>query len=153
VTLRTHAASIPKLGAFLSATTLPFYTFATYFAILHRTAVVCPLVGIYADFVGRKKPMPTKYTVVIVAVYPSFFWRVQDISYRLLLASACWPLVRALGCSHRSFVIGRIPDLDELHGICHYLQPRLYGIRWDLAARRYMVDFIDRKQYCARFFT
>jgi MHS family proline/betaine transporter-like MFS transporter len=92
-TLRTQAASILKLGAFISVTALSFYTFTTYFATYlqvagHMTraisllitviallfaAAICPLAGIYADFAGRRKTMLTTCAVIIVAVYPSFF--------------------------------------------------------------------------------
>ena len=91
-TLRTQAGGILKLGAFISVTALSFYMFTTYFATylqvaggLNRAtsllitviallfaAALCPLAGLYSDFVGRKKTIVTACVMLIVMVYPSF---------------------------------------------------------------------------------
>jgi MHS family proline/betaine transporter-like MFS transporter len=91
-TLRTQAASILKLGAFVSVTALSFYMFTTYFATymqvtgglnrvtsllitviaLFFAAALCPLAGLYSDWVGRRKTMLTACVILIVTVYPSF---------------------------------------------------------------------------------
>jgi MHS family proline/betaine transporter-like MFS transporter len=91
--LRTQAGTILKLGAFISVTALSFYMFTTYFATylqvvggLNRAnsllitvialvfaAAMCPLAGLYADFVGRRKTVFTTCAALIVTVYPSFW--------------------------------------------------------------------------------
>jgi MHS family proline/betaine transporter-like MFS transporter len=91
-TLRTQAASILKLGAFISVTALSFYMFTTYFATylqvtgglnratsllitviaLFFAAAVCPLAGLYSDWAGRRRTMLTACAILILTVYPSF---------------------------------------------------------------------------------
>lgn len=91
-TLRTQAAGILKLGAFISVTAVSFYMFTTYFAThlqvaggLNRAtsllitviallfaAALCPLAGLYSDWAGRRKTMLTACVILIVTVYPSF---------------------------------------------------------------------------------
>ncbi|MCY1268139.1 Proline/betaine transporter [compost metagenome] len=91
-TLRTQAASILKLGAFISVTAVSFYMFTTYFATylevtgglnratsllitviaLFFAAALCPLAGLYSDWVGRRKTMLTACAILIVTVYPAF---------------------------------------------------------------------------------
>ncbi|CAN7645024.1 MFS transporter [Caballeronia sp. dw_19] len=91
-TLRTQAGGILKLGAFISVTALSFYMFTTYFATylqvagglnratsllitviaLFFAAALCPLAGLYSDWVGRRKTVLTTCVVLIATVYPSF---------------------------------------------------------------------------------
>lgn len=91
-TLRTQAAGILKLGAFISVTAVSFYMFTTYFAThlqvaggLNRAtsllitviallfaAALCPLAGLYSDWAGRRKTMLTACGILIITVYPSF---------------------------------------------------------------------------------
>lgn len=91
-TLRTQAAGILKLGAFISVTALSFYMFTTYYATylqvaggmnratsllitviaLVFAAALCPLAGLYSDWAGRRKTMLTACVILIVTVYPSF---------------------------------------------------------------------------------
>jgi len=91
-TLRTQAAGILKLGAFISVTALSFYMFTTYFATylqvagglnratsllitviaLFFAAALCPLAGLYSDWVGRRKTVLTACVILIAMVYPSF---------------------------------------------------------------------------------
>jgi MHS family proline/betaine transporter-like MFS transporter len=91
-TLRTQASGILKLGAFISVTALSFYMFTTYFATylqvaggLNRAtsllitviallfaAALCPLAGLYSDFVGRRKTVLTACVILMATVYPSF---------------------------------------------------------------------------------
>lgn len=91
-TLRTQAAGILKLGAFISVTALSFYMFTTYYATylqvaggmnratsllitviaLVFAAALCPMAGLYSDWAGRRKTMFTACVILIVTVYPSF---------------------------------------------------------------------------------
>lgn len=91
-TLRTQAGGILKLGAFISVTALSFYTFTTYLATYMQVAghlsraasllitviallfaaAICPLAGLFSDFVGRRKTMFTTCALLIITVYPSF---------------------------------------------------------------------------------
>src|SRR5882757_2163198 len=91
-TLRTQAGGILKLGAFISVTALSFYMFTTYFATylqvagglnratsllitviaLFFAAALCPLAGLYSDWVGRRKTVLTACVILIATVYPSF---------------------------------------------------------------------------------
>jgi MHS family proline/betaine transporter-like MFS transporter len=91
-TLRTQAAGILKLGAFISVTALSFYMFTTYFATylqvaghlnratsllitviaLFFAAALCPLAGLYSDFAGRRKTVLTTCVILIATVYPAF---------------------------------------------------------------------------------
>jgi MFS transporter, MHS family, proline/betaine transporter len=91
-TLRTQAGGILKLGAFISVTALSFYMFTTYLATYMQiaghmsratsllitviallfAAAICPIAGLYSDFVGRRKTVFTTCALLIVTVYPSF---------------------------------------------------------------------------------
>jgi MHS family proline/betaine transporter-like MFS transporter len=91
-TLRTQAGGILKLGAFISVTALSFYMFTTYLATYMQVAghmsratallitviallfaaAICPIAGLYSDFVGRRKTVFTTCALLIVTVYPSF---------------------------------------------------------------------------------
>jgi MHS family proline/betaine transporter-like MFS transporter len=90
-TLFTQWRRMLSLGAFISVTALSFYTFTTYLATYMQTnghldrsasllstvvalifaAAICPLTGIYTDFVGRRKTMITASVLLIVLIYPS----------------------------------------------------------------------------------
>jgi MHS family proline/betaine transporter-like MFS transporter len=91
-TLRTQMRTILCLGAFISVTALSFYMFTTYLATYMQVAgglsraasllitvlalvfaaALCPLAGLYSDFVGRRKTIMTTCVLLIVTVYPSF---------------------------------------------------------------------------------
>lgn len=92
-TLRHHGKTILCLSAFISATALSFYMFTTYLTTYMQVvggatrptallaslcalvfaALLCPLVGRYSDWVGRRKTILTAGVCLIVAVYPAFF--------------------------------------------------------------------------------
>ncbi|WP_110664712.1 MFS transporter [Salinicola halophilus] len=91
-TLRTHGRTILYLGAFISATALSFYMFTTYFTTYMQVVggatqttallaslgalvfagLLCPLVGRYADRVGRRRTILTAGACLIVAVFPAY---------------------------------------------------------------------------------
>ncbi|GGJ99753.1 MFS transporter [Pseudomonas matsuisoli] len=91
-TLRDHAKPIICLSAFISATALSFYMFTTYLATYMQVvggasrptallaslmalvfaALLCPLVGLYSDWVGRRRTILSACGSLIVAVYPAF---------------------------------------------------------------------------------
>lgn len=91
-TLRNHARPIICLSAFISATALSFYMFTTYLATYMQVvggasrptallasllalvfaALLCPLMGLYSDFVGRRRTILSACISLIVAVYPAF---------------------------------------------------------------------------------
>lgn len=91
-TVRSHGATIVCLTAFISVTALSFYMFTTYFTtymqvVGHATqttallaslgalifaAALCPVIGRYADRVGRRKTVLTAGISLIVAVFPAY---------------------------------------------------------------------------------
>ncbi|WP_218777086.1 MFS transporter [Salinicola salarius] len=91
-TVRTHGATIVSLSAFISVTALSFYMFTTYFTTYMQVvgeasrttallaslgallfaAALCPFVGRYADYVGRRKTILTAGVCLIAAVFPAY---------------------------------------------------------------------------------
>ncbi|WP_207233561.1 MFS transporter [Salinicola tamaricis] len=91
-TLRSHGATIVCLSAFISATALSFYMFTTYFTTymqvvggasrttallaslgaLLLAAALCPLIGRYADRVGRRRTILSAGIALIAAVFPAY---------------------------------------------------------------------------------
>ncbi|WP_010485460.1 MFS transporter [Pseudomonas sp. S9] len=91
-TFKNHWQSITCLMAFISATALSFYMFTTYlstymqvvggasrstallavFSALIFAACLCPFVGRYSDYVGRRKTIMTACVCLIGSVYPAF---------------------------------------------------------------------------------
>lgn len=91
-TLRNHGAAMCYLGAFISLTALSFYMFTTYFATylhvagglsramallvtliaLTFAALICPLAGLYSDWIGRRKTVATAAILLTVVVFPAF---------------------------------------------------------------------------------
>lgn len=81
-----------KLGAFISVTALSFYTFTTYFTTYLKTvahlpsttallvvvlalffaALLCPLAGLYTDWVGRRRTIFSICIFFIIVIYPAF---------------------------------------------------------------------------------
>ncbi|VXD04606.1 Major facilitator transporter [Pseudomonas sp. 8Z] len=112
-TLRNHGATIACLGAFISATALSFYMFSTYLSTYMQVvggasrstallanlmalvfaALLCPFVGRYSDWVGRRRTILTACLALIVAVYPAF----SLASSGLLLPSAFGAMLLAVG--------------------------------------------------------
>ncbi|MNG31420.1 hypothetical protein D3C84_1172120 [compost metagenome] len=54
-------------GGLNRATSLLITVIALFFA-----AALCPLAGLYSDWVGRRKTMLTACAILIVTVYPAF---------------------------------------------------------------------------------
>ena len=91
-TLRNHGGAMCYLGAFISLTALSFYMFTTYFATylhvaggltramallvtliaLTFAALICPLAGLYSDWIGRRKTVVTAAILLTVVVFPAF---------------------------------------------------------------------------------
>lgn len=91
-TVRTHGTTIVSLSAFISITALSFYMFTTYFTTYMQVvgdasrttallaslvallfaAALCPFVGRYADWVGRRKTILTAGACLIGAVFPAY---------------------------------------------------------------------------------
>nr|WP_300306489.1 MFS transporter [Halomonas sp.] len=91
-TLSQHGTTLVCLSAFISATALSFYMFTTYFATYMQVvggasrsvalmaslgalvfaAVLCPIIGRYADWVGRRKTILTACLSLIFAVFPAY---------------------------------------------------------------------------------
>ncbi|WP_110648426.1 MFS transporter [Salinicola peritrichatus] len=91
-TVRSHGATIVCLSAFISVTALSFYMFTTYFTTYMQVvgqasqttallaslgalvfaALLCPLIGRYADRVGRRKTVLSAGISLIVAVFPAY---------------------------------------------------------------------------------
>jgi MHS family proline/betaine transporter-like MFS transporter len=112
-TLRSHGRTIVCLAAFISATALSFYMFTTYLTTYMQVvggaprptallaslvalvfaALLCPLVGRYSDWVGRRKTILTAGVCLIVAVYPAFFLAASGT----LVASAIGAMLLAVG--------------------------------------------------------
>ncbi len=112
-TLRHHGKTIICLSAFISATALSFYMFTTYLTTYMQVvggatrptallaslcallfaALLCPLVGRYSDWVGRRKTILTAGVCLIVAVYPAFFLAASGT----LVASAIGAMLLAVG--------------------------------------------------------
>lgn len=90
--LRTHGASMFKLGLFICATALSFYMFTTYMSTyvkvtgghsgsttllsnvlaLFFAAALCPFVGRFSDRFGRRVTMLTASGLLIVGGLPAF---------------------------------------------------------------------------------
>lgn len=90
-TLCEHGSTVLCLAAFISATALSFYMFTTYLitymqvvggatrstallaslTALVMAALLCPLVGLYSDWVGRRRTILSACIALIVAVYPA----------------------------------------------------------------------------------
>ncbi|WP_437883962.1 MFS transporter [Pseudomonas sp. LRF_L74] len=112
-TLRGHGTTILCLAAFISATALSFYMFTTYLTTymqvvggaarptallasllaLTFAGVLCPLVGRYSDWVGRRKTILTACLCLIGAVYPAFHLAASGE----LIASAIGAMLLAIG--------------------------------------------------------
>ncbi|RDU98844.1 MFS transporter [Trinickia dinghuensis] len=91
-TLHSQSWNMLKLGAFISVTALSFYTFTTYFSTylqvaghlsrvtsllvtvlaLVFAAALCPLAGLFSDWVGRRATIASTCIFIIVSVYPAF---------------------------------------------------------------------------------
>ncbi|MEQ7870676.1 MFS transporter [Chromohalobacter salexigens] len=91
-TIRQHGRTLLCLGAFISATALSFYMFTTYFTTYMKVeggatrtvsllaslgalifaAFLCPVIGLYSDWVGRRKTMLTAGLSLILAVFPAY---------------------------------------------------------------------------------
>lgn len=91
-TLGQHGRTLLCLGAFISATALSFYMFTTYFATYMQVvggasrtvallaslgalvfaAILCPVIGRYTDWVGRRRTILTACLSLIVAVFPAY---------------------------------------------------------------------------------
>lgn len=112
-TLRLHGATIACLGAFISATALPFYMFTTYLTTYMQVVggatrptallaslmalifagLLCPFIGRYSDHVGRRRTILTAGVALIVAVYPAFTLATSGA----LLPSALGAMLLAVG--------------------------------------------------------
>lgn len=112
-TLQEHGRTILCLSAFISATALSFYTFTTYLTTYMQVvggasrptallaslmallfaALLCPLVGRYSDWVGRRRTIVTGCACLIVAVYPAFVLAASGS----LLAAALGAMLLAVG--------------------------------------------------------
>ncbi|MDW3712325.1 MULTISPECIES: MFS transporter [unclassified Pseudomonas] len=112
-TLQEHGRTILCLSAFISATALSFYTFTTYLTTYMQVvggasrptallaslmallfaALLCPLVGRYSDWVGRRRTIATGCACLIVAVYPAFVLAASGS----LLAAALGAMLLAVG--------------------------------------------------------
>jgi MHS family proline/betaine transporter-like MFS transporter len=87
----TQWPAMLRLGAFISLTALAFYTFTTYLSTYMQVtghlshsdallstvvalvfaAAICPFIGRFTDFVGRRKTMLTAAASLILLVYPA----------------------------------------------------------------------------------
>ena len=112
-TLRLHGATIACLGAFISATALSFYMFTTYLTTYMQVVggatrptallaslmalifagLLCPFIGRYSDYVGRRRTILTAGVALIVAVYPAFTLATSGA----LLPSALGAMLLAVG--------------------------------------------------------
>lgn len=112
-TLRLHSATIACLGAFISATALSFYMFTTYLTTYMQVVggatrptallaslmalifagLLCPFIGRYSDYVGRRRTILTAGVALIVAVYPAFTLATSGA----LLPSALGAMLLAVG--------------------------------------------------------
>ena len=112
-TLGSHGRTIVCLSAFISATALSFYMFTTYLTTYMQVvggasrptallaslmavlfaAALCPLVGRYSDWVGRRRTILTACLCLILAVYPAFMLAGSG----QLLASALGAMLLAVG--------------------------------------------------------
>lgn len=112
-TLQGHGRTIVCLSAFISATALSFYSFTTYLTTYMQVvggasrttallaslmalvfaALLCPVVGRYSDWVGRRRTILTACVSLIVAVYPAFMLAGSGS----LLASALGAMLLAVG--------------------------------------------------------
>ncbi|MDU9412172.1 MFS transporter [Pseudomonas sp. zfem005] len=112
-TLQGHGRTILCLSAFISATALSFYTFTTYLTTYMQVvggasrptallaslmallfaALLCPLVGRYSDWVGRRRTIATGCACLIIAVYPAFVLAASGS----LLAAALGAMLLAVG--------------------------------------------------------
>jgi MHS family proline/betaine transporter-like MFS transporter len=112
-TLRNHARPIICLSAFISVTALSFYMFTTYLATYMQVvggatrstallasllalvfaALLCPLMGLYSDFVGRRRTILSACLSLILAVYPAFVLAASG----KLLSAALGAMLLAVG--------------------------------------------------------
>ncbi len=112
-TLRSHSTTILCLSAFISATALSFYMFSTYLSTYMQVVggasrstalqanllalvfagLLCPFVGRYSDWVGRRRTILTACLALIFAVYPAFTLATSG----QLLPSALGAMLLAVG--------------------------------------------------------
>ena len=112
-TLRSHGTTILCLSAFISATALSFYMFSTYLSTYMQVVggasrstalqanlmalvfagLLCPFVGRYSDWVGRRRTILTACLALIFAVYPAFTLATSG----QLLPSALGAMLLAVG--------------------------------------------------------
>jgi MFS transporter, MHS family, proline/betaine transporter len=122
-TIRAHYKTMLKLGGFISATALAFYTFTTYMSTylqvvadvsrptallasvvsLAFAALLAPLFGRLSDRVGRKITMTTACTLLAVFVLPAFglasegsLWRIVGGQWLLALGTVMCNVVTAV---------------------------------------------------------
>ncbi|OHV12319.1 MFS transporter [Kushneria phosphatilytica] len=116
-TIRSHGAVILCLSAFISATALSFYMFTTYFATYMQVvghasettallaslgalifaALLCPIVGLYADRVGRRRTIMTACFSLIMAVFPAY-WLAGSGNFLESLIGAAMIAIGAVIC-------------------------------------------------------
>ncbi|WP_217274042.1 MFS transporter [Shewanella sp. VB17] len=88
-----HRTRMICLMAFISATALSFYMFTSYFSTYMQTvggaprstallaslialvfaAALCPIIGRYTDWIGRKNTIITACTTLILTVFPAYY--------------------------------------------------------------------------------
>lgn len=127
-TVRSQFPTILKLGAFISLTSLTFYTFATYFPTyleisgslekkislwltviaLLVAAAICPLIGWFSDKYGRRVTIFIAGVYVIVAILPALTLGASGHIANALIGS----LILAIGAACSNVVTA--PLLSEV---------------------------------------
>jgi MFS family permease len=159
-TLRTQAAGILKLGAFISVTALSFYMFTTYFATYLQVAgglnratslLITVIAGRSVFGLGRspedcidgvRHPDRHGLSIVLAGGVRAFF-AVGD--WRGIAGD--WRGVGERGDG--AVVVRGVSDTHALYRFGHYLQPGLYGVRRHGPARRHVADHDDGQQHVA----